>query len=166
MQALNFCMVAASALMIWRCIMIVCNTEAPIVVVLSGSMEPSMYRGDILVLYKKDQLKIGDTIVYQIENEKIPIVHRISSLQDVRDTKDKTKLNTMYLTKGDNNPVDDRGLYPRNRMYLGEKEYVGHVLGSIPYSGFLTLLMTDYPYLKYSLIFCMFLSVLVSKDPS
>ena len=72
----------------------------------------------------------------------------------------------MYLTKGDNNPVDDRGLYPRNRMYLGEKEYVGHVLGCIPYSGYLTLLMTDYPYLKYTLIFCMFLSVLVSKDPS
>ena len=50
------------------------------VVVLSGSMEPSMYRGDILVLLKKPDIEIGDVVVYQIENEKIPIVHRISSI--------------------------------------------------------------------------------------
>ena len=56
------------------------NNEAPMVVVLSGSMEPSMYRGDILVLQKRDELDIGDVIVYQIESEKIPIVHRVASL--------------------------------------------------------------------------------------
>ena len=56
------------------------------VVVLSGSMEPSMFRGDILVLIKRPTIEIGDVIVYQIENEKIPIVHRISSIQEVWDT--------------------------------------------------------------------------------
>ena len=50
------------------------------VVVLSGSMEPSMFRGDILVLLKKEDIAIGDVIVYQIEGEKIPIVHRITAL--------------------------------------------------------------------------------------
>ena len=64
----------------WRGIMLVCGNESPMVVVLSGSMEPSMYRGDILVLVKRPTFEIGDVVVYQIENEKIPIVHRISSI--------------------------------------------------------------------------------------
>ena len=72
-------MIVSSALIMWRGIMLVSNTESPMVVVLSGSMEPSMYRGDILVLMKKPDIEIGDVVVYQIENEKIPIVHRISS---------------------------------------------------------------------------------------
>ena len=85
LQAINFCMIVSSALIMWRGIMLVFNTESPMVVVLSGSMEPSMYRGDILVLMKRPTIEIGDVIVYQIENEKIPIVHRISSLQEVND---------------------------------------------------------------------------------
>ena len=61
------------------------------VVVLSGSMEPSMFRGDILVLLKKEDLAIGDVVVYQIEGEKIPIVHRISSLQEIDRTPEELK---------------------------------------------------------------------------
>ena len=57
-------MIVSSALMIWKTIMLVCNTESPMVVVLSGSMEPSMYRGDILILVKKPELNIGDVVVY------------------------------------------------------------------------------------------------------
>ena len=73
-------MVVASALMVWRGFMLVCGNESPMVVVLSGSMEPSMYRSDILVLFKRETLEVGDVIVYQIANEKIPIVHRITTL--------------------------------------------------------------------------------------
>lgn len=112
--------------------MLVFNTESPMVVVLSGSMEPSMYRGDILVLLKKPTIEIGDVIVYQIENEKIPIVHRISSIQEVNNNDkgkkdEKQKKKTLFLSKGDNNPVDDRGLYPKGKMYLDESNVVGHV---------------------------------------
>ena len=32
-----------------------------------------------------------------------------------------------FLSKGDNNPVDDRGLYPKNQLYLDESNIVGHV---------------------------------------
>ena len=32
-----------------------------------------------------------------------------------------------FLTKGDNNPVDDRGLYPRGTVYLDETNIIGHV---------------------------------------
>ena len=72
--------VVSSALVIWKVIQLFFNNESPMVVVLSGSMEPSMFRGDILVLLKKDEIEIGDVVVYEIAGEKIPIVHRISSL--------------------------------------------------------------------------------------
>ena len=40
------------------------------------------------------------------------------------------------------------------------------MLANIPYSGFVTLAMNDYPVLKYGLIGLMFVSVMVSKDPN
>ena len=64
--------------------MLITGTDSPAVVVLSGSMEPSMFRGDILVLIRRPTIEIGDVVVYQIENEKIPIVHRISSIQTIK----------------------------------------------------------------------------------
>ena len=38
-------------------------------VVLSGSMEPAFYRGDLLFLtnYKDDPLKAGDIVVFKVE---------------------------------------------------------------------------------------------------
>ena len=69
--------------------MLFAGTESPMVVVLSGSMEPSMYRGDILVLMRRPTIEIGDVVVYQIENEKIPIVHRISIIQTVKEKNGK-----------------------------------------------------------------------------
>ena len=167
----TFGVVVSSALCMWKCIQIFLNNESPMVVVLSGSMEPSMYRGDILVLQKRDDLAIGDVIVYQIESEKIPIVHRVASLQEVprteKEMKEKpwaSKTKIMFMTKGDNNPVDDRGLYPKGVAYLDETSVVGHVYANIPYSGYLTLLVNDYPAVKYSLIGFMLLTSLVSKD--
>ena len=50
----------------------------PIVVVLSGSMEPAFQRGDILFLWNRDhQQKVGDIVVYEIDGKSIPIVHRV-----------------------------------------------------------------------------------------
>ena len=69
-----------------------------------------------------------------------------------------------FMTKGDNNPVDDRGLYPKGVAYLDEDMIVGHVYANIPYSGYMTLLLNDYPYVKYTLIGFMLLTSLVSKD--
>lgn len=43
-------MIVGSALMIWKTLMILSWCESPVVVVLSGSMEPAYYRGDILFL--------------------------------------------------------------------------------------------------------------------
>ena len=56
-------------------------TESPVVVVLSGSMEPAMQRGDVLFLHKNTPIVNGDIIVYELEGENIPIVHRVVTTQ-------------------------------------------------------------------------------------
>lgn len=40
------------------------NLNLFVIFVISGSMEPSYYRGDILFLVKKDHIEPGDIIVY------------------------------------------------------------------------------------------------------
>ena len=77
-QGLTFGAIVVSAVMIWNVLKLSLWTESPVVVVLSGSMEPSMYRGDILFLHKTTPIENGDIIVYQIEGENIPIVHRVT----------------------------------------------------------------------------------------
>ena len=80
----------------------------PIVVVLSGSMEPAFQRGDILFLWNRDhQQKVGDIVVYEIDGKSIPIVHRV-----LREHHNLEK--QLLLTKGDNNAVDDLSLYAKS----------------------------------------------------
>ena len=71
-------MIVVSAVMIWNVLKLSLFTESPVVVVLSGSMEPSMYRGDILFLHKNTPIENGDIIVYTVPDEGIPIVHRVT----------------------------------------------------------------------------------------
>lgn len=69
------------------------------------------------------------------------------------------------LTKGDNNEVNDRGLYEPRQLWLNKKHIMGRIRGFLPYIGILTILLNDYPYLKWSVLGLMGLMVLVSKDP-
>merc|ERR1719473_261122 len=106
-QVLNLGCVVFSALMLWKGLMCVTGSESPVVVVLSGSMEPGFQRGDILFLTMYDSTPIipGDVIVFQIQGRDIPIVHRTMNVHE------KPDQSIAVLTKGDNNQVDDRGLY-------------------------------------------------------
>ncbi|ADP76883.1 archaean signal peptidase [Methanothermus fervidus DSM 2088] len=80
-------------------------------VVVSGSMEPTFYRGDIVLVQKADffgihefnpeNLHKGDIIVYRASWFPEPVIHRIIY---VGVTKDGEKF---YITKGDNNPAPD-----------------------------------------------------------
>ena len=53
-----------------------------------------------------------------------------------------------FLTKGDNNSVDDRGLYAPGQLWLTKRDVVGRARGFVPYIGVVTILMNDYPKLK------------------
>ena len=53
------------------------GSSVPIVVVLSGSMEPAMQRGDLLLLVSGQTYRNGDVVVFDINDRETPIVHRI-----------------------------------------------------------------------------------------
>lgn len=80
-------MIVTSALMSWKTLMIATGSESPVVVVLSGSMEPSFFRGDILFLNMGSApVRTGEIVVYNADDKKIPVVHRIIQLHERRET--------------------------------------------------------------------------------
>ncbi|KAE8297288.1 Signal peptidase complex catalytic subunit SEC11A [Larimichthys crocea] len=159
-QVLNFGMIVSSALMIWKGLMVVTGSESPIVVVLSGSMEPAFHRGDLLFLTNRveDPIRVGEIVVFRIEGREIPIVHRVLKIHE------KENGDIKFLTKGDNNAVDDRGLYKQGQHWLEKKDVVGRARGFVPYIGIVTILMNDYPKFKYAVLFMLGLFVLVHRD--
>ncbi|TFK28650.1 signal peptidase complex catalytic subunit SEC11 [Coprinopsis marcescibilis] len=183
LQVLNFASVIASGLMIWKGLGVVTNSESPIVVVLSGSMEPAFYRGDLLFLTNppSEHYKTGDITVYKIPGQDIPIVHRVLETRnlpptvDVRQytkrygrltTQSKTSNQTdpqLLLTKGDNNQIDDIGLY-QGIEWLERSHIVGKVRGFLPYVGYVTIAMNDFPQLKYALLGGLGLLALLQRE--
>ncbi|XP_053264078.1 signal peptidase complex catalytic subunit SEC11C isoform X1 [Podarcis raffonei] len=148
-QVLNFAMIVSSALMIWKGLIVITGSESPIVVVLSGSMEPAFHRGDLLFLtnFRDDPIRAGEIVVFKVEGRDIPIVHRVIKVHE------KENGNIKFLTKGDNNEVDDRGLYKEGQNWLEKKDVVGRARGFLPYVGMVTIIMNDYPKFKISFPF-------------
>eukprot|EP00275_Glaucocystis_incrassata_P001650 EC123580.1.p1 GENE.EC123580.1~~EC123580.1.p1 ORF type:complete len:181 (+),score=22.14 EC123580.1:87-629(+) len=158
-QAINLALIVTSALMIWKGLMVVTNSESPIVAVLSGSMEPGFRRGDILFLWDgADPFRVGEIVVFKIRGRDIPIVHRIIRVHEKVDGK------VEMLTKGDNNMIDDIGLCARGQQWLQREHIIGRAKGFIPYLGMVTIIMNDYPYVKYVVIGLLGLLVLTSKE--
>ncbi|KAI9223418.1 microsomal signal peptidase subunit [Blastocladiella britannica] len=162
-QVLSVLLILSSALMIWKTMSIVTNSEAPIVVVLTESMTPAFVRGDLLFLHQPDRpLDIGEIIVYKLEGKDIPIVHRIISAQQEEKTGKQ-----LLLTKGDYNDADDRGIYAESRtgkLWLSRDEVVGVVNGYVPAVGYVTIMMNDFPRLKYVLLGGLGLFALFSRE--
>lgn len=158
-QALSLLYIATSAYMFWKGLSVFTNSSSPIVVVLSGSMEPAFQRGDVLFLWNhNDQSKVGDIVVYEIEKKSIPIVHRV--LREHHNDKKQ-----LLFTKGDNNAVDDLGLYARGQQYLNkQKDVVGTVFGFFPYVGYITILITENQYFKYGMLGLIALSSLAGDE--
>ena len=153
--------VVSSALMMWKSLMIITNSDSPIVVVLTGSMEPSFYRGDILLINWDNTVPTpGDIVVYKVVTQEIPIVHRVISVELTENGGYKA------LTKGDNNPVNDRGLYERGDLFLNEKHIMGRIRMFCPYVGIATILLNDYPMLKWGVLIIMGIFVLTNNDPN
>ena len=110
-------------------------------VVVSGSMEPAFYRGDIVVVEKADFLginefdpkdvQVGDVVVYDAKWFDQPVIHRVIDIKDVNGT-------TMYKIKGDNNNSPDP--YYVTPSQIKEKVVTwGDNLVIIPKVGYLSL---------------------------
>lgn len=77
-QILNFGLVLSTAFMLWKTLSVITDSPSPIVVVLSGSMEPAFQRGDLLFLWNRDtRAEVGEVVVYNVKGKDIPIVHRV-----------------------------------------------------------------------------------------
>eukprot|EP01101_Sappina_pedata_P002498 TRINITY_DN12732_c0_g1_i1.p1 TRINITY_DN12732_c0_g1~~TRINITY_DN12732_c0_g1_i1.p1 ORF type:complete len:211 (-),score=72.21 TRINITY_DN12732_c0_g1_i1:211-843(-) len=180
-QLIGFFMIISTALIIWKSLIVITNTESPVVVVLSGSMEPAYYRGDLLFLSESSKdYKTGDVLVFEIEGRGIPIVHRIIRVHQKPGAPPKKEIiksawwkfledDTVYpsveiLTKGDNNAVDDLSLYNRGQKWIVNKHVIGRIKGYLPYIGYVTILMNDFPILKYLLILSLGLLVILFKE--
>ncbi|KAG2488750.1 hypothetical protein HYH03_012748 [Edaphochlamys debaryana] len=150
----------AGILAFWKTLMLVTGTESPIVVVLSGSMEPGLHRGDLVVLHMgKPPIRTGEIVVFSLDGRDIPIVHRVIK---VHERANGTHID--ILTKGDNNYGDDRALYNKGQEWLHQHHIMGRAVGFLPSVGMVTIMMNDYPALKYALIGALALVVLTSKE--
>jgi signal peptidase I len=80
LQLLNFAFIMSTAFMMWKGLSIAADSPSPIVVVLSGSMEPAFQRGDLLFLWNRGYpTGVADVVVYKVKGKEIPIVHRVIS---------------------------------------------------------------------------------------
>lgn len=109
-------------LLIWSAIPVKNNPK--IFVVLSGSMEPYIHTGSVIITKPVSNYKVGDIITFG-ENSKIylPTTHRIVEIKKVNDE-------IVYRTKGSANDSEDIKEIP-------QKEVLGKVFFSIPYLGFI-----------------------------
>jgi signal peptidase len=127
------------------------NTTIPMVVVTSGSMEPTIYRGDLLLVQGKDAEEIkngtisdlqGDIIIYDSEglwsySVGEPIVHRV-----VNKWYDEIEGKYYFYTKGDNNPdIDPPG--ESASLAVSEDRILGVVIAIIPKVGWIKLWLTE-----------------------
>ncbi|KUI54504.1 Signal peptidase complex catalytic subunit SEC11 [Cytospora mali] len=159
-QLLNFGLVLSTAFMMWKGLSVISDSPSPIVVVLSGSMEPAFQRGDLLFLWNRNFIQdtdVGEIVVYNVKGKDIPIVHRV-----VR--KFGTGEHAKILTKGDNNVADDTELYAKGQDYLERQDIIGSVVGYIPFVGYVTIMLSEYPWLKTAMLGIMGLVVVLQRE--
>ena len=107
----------------------------------------------------EDPIRVGEILVFKVTGRDIPIVHRVMKLHQTNGTGA-----IKFLTKGDNNYVDDRGLYAPGQMWLQPSDVVGRARAFIPHIGIVTILMNDYPAAKYALLGVLGLFVLLHRE--
>lgn len=94
-----------------------------IMTVISGSMEPAIKMGSVVVVKPASDYKIGDIITFgPATKTKAPTTHRIYDIK-VADG------NPVYITKGDANNSPDT-------KEIQKKDVIGKVLFDVPYVGY------------------------------
>lgn len=69
------------------------------------------------------------------------------------------------LTKGDNNVADDTELYARSQSYLDRNEdLIGSVRGYIPAVGYVTIMLSEHPWMKTAMLGIMGVMVILQRE--
>jgi len=98
-----------------------------VLTVLSGSMDPAIHTGSVVIVKPVAEYKINDIITFgKISKTQTPTTHRIYKIL-VSPTGEK---NNKFITKGDANNAPDL-------KEVLQKEIIGKVLFSIPFAGYI-----------------------------
>ncbi|OWM81832.1 hypothetical protein CDL15_Pgr007870 [Punica granatum] len=122
----------------------------------------NLTQGDILFLHmNEDPIRAGDIVVFNIKGKTIPVVHRVIQVHEQQNNKE-----IYVLTKGDINKKDDRlgGIYGSGQLWLQRQHIMGRAIGFLPYEGWVTIVLTENPIVKYVLIGALSLVLITSKD--
>lgn len=101
-------------------IILVCYIfQIKLAIILSGSMKPTLKINDIIIIKPSNNFKVGDIVIYEEEDSKISIAHRIIKINE--DT---------IITKGDANNTEDKPVLKSKvkKIYVGKISYIGKLL--------------------------------------
>ena len=149
------------SILILSLVFIFISLKDSLIIVKGGSMEPTLYNNDLVVVYQKDpsQIQIGEIVViasahYYIENggeamfsdleNYTKIIHRVVDKKQMNGT-------WFFLTKGDNNVLIDGSIICLNKsedcsifeynasngVYIPETAIESVMLFKIPFIGYL-----------------------------
>ena len=94
-----------------------------VLIVQSGSMEPVINTGAVVVVKPASDYKVGDIITFgPATKTKVPTTHRIVEIKGEGNTQ-------TFITKGDANNASDT-------KEVSKREVIGKVLFSVPYVGY------------------------------
>lgn len=104
------------------------DTDVPVVAVTSASMQPELYRGDMVVVRGEPfaEIEEGEIVVYTTGNVPVPVIHRVVE-----------KNATALQTKGDNNP----GQEPWEK-HITPDQVLGTRIATVPMIGYVKLVPT------------------------
>ena len=94
-----------------------------LLIVQSGSMEPAIKTGSVVIVKPVENYKTNDVITFVDGGKSKTTTHRVVDMEVISGQ-------TQYITKGDANNAEDSNKVPEDKV-------VGKVLISIPYAGYI-----------------------------
>ncbi|PYH31317.1 uncharacterized protein BO87DRAFT_399745 [Aspergillus neoniger CBS 115656] len=114
-KALPILKILGASLMAWKIICVFAGTAYPLMIVSSESIEPSLHREDLIFL---------DIPVIWFNTRPLPIVHRAIQVIE-QEVKGVSQSEQLILTKGDNNTVNNTGIYSEGQHFVYREDIVG-----------------------------------------
>jgi signal peptidase I len=116
----------------------------PVLVIKSQSMYPAFSRGDIVILSNRtSELRVGEIPAVWFRGQDEPMIHRIVKVWPDEGEGSHGGRSQTFVTKGDNNEVDDVVLYPSGRSTVHKSEVMGMAVGYLPGLGWPALWLRE-----------------------
>ncbi|KAF3805157.1 Signal peptidase complex catalytic subunit SEC11 [Colletotrichum gloeosporioides] len=165
-QLLNFALILSTAFMMWKGLSVVSDSPSPIVVVLSGSMEPAFQRGDLLFLWNRNFLQetdVGEIVVYEVKGKNIPTASEATH-EGRQQCGCVLDLGEYLAAEANRKSGADQELYAKGQDFLVRSDIIGSVVAYIPFVGYVTILLSEHPWLKTVMLGIMGLVVVLQRE--